>query len=78
MCGKRAVTMPTLWSTQDWQASLLALTPLSRYFDEGVDSVGQILHGVEEVEGHDRFHDVQFELAVFDARLMAMSLPMIW
>lgn len=33
-----------------------------------MDSVGQILHGVEEVEGHDRFHDVQFELAVFDAQ----------
>ena len=46
----------------------VGLDAFEQVFDEGVDSVGQILHGVEEVEGHDRFHDVQFELAVFDAQ----------
>ena len=46
----------------------IGLDTFEQVFDKGMDSIGQILHGVEEIESHDRFHDIQLELAVFDAQ----------
>ena len=51
---------------------------LQQFIDERMNGIRQALHGTEKIICHDRFHDVEFKLAVFrsegDGQIVADDL----